>query len=137
MANYLLVDGNNLACRAAFANADLKIDLIDFEGDFNPDDAFDDDKTFPTGAIHGFFRSLASLRAKFPDSYLAVIWDSGYKRRLEVSTDAMNRGVIPEPYKSNRNWTPHPRSEFWSNTRSGSGSRIPIWGGRSSSALMN
>jgi len=102
MTNYLLVDGNNLACRAAFANAGLKIDLIDFERDFNPDDAFDDDKTFPTGAIHGFLRSLASLRTRFPDSYLAVIWDSGYKRRLEISTEAMNRGVIPEPYKSNR-----------------------------------
>jgi len=102
MANYLLIDGNNLAYRAAFANPGLKVDLIDFNGDFNPDSAFDDDKTFPTGAIHGFMRSLVMLRTNYPDSYIAIVWDSGYRRRLEMSTEAVGRGVIPEPYKENR-----------------------------------
>ena len=70
MSNYMFIDGNNLACRAAFANPSLKIDLIDFSSDFNPDDAMDDDKTFQTGAIHGFMRSIATLRRNHPDFYI-------------------------------------------------------------------
>ena len=108
---FLFIDGNNLGVRTAFANSGLRADMIDFKkDDFNPDEAFDDDKSFPTSTLHGFFKTLAMCRQQYPEFYIAVVWDSGYKRRTEESQAAVEKGVIPEPYKANRHRgeKPHP-----------------------------
>jgi 5'-3' exonuclease len=102
MGKYLFVDANNLGIRSAFANSDLKAEMIDFSEDFNPDDTLDGKAYFPTGAIHGFFRSLASFRQMYPDYYIAVVWDGGYQRRTAMTEPMVKTGVIPEVYKANR-----------------------------------
>jgi 5'-3' exonuclease len=103
MRKFILIDGNNLGIRSSAVNSELTADLIDFDSeDFNPDDAFDDAVRFPTGALHGFLRSLSMLRSQYPDFYIAVIWDGGYDKRLEASEIAVKSGLIPSAYKANR-----------------------------------
>lgn len=102
MGKYLFVDGNNLGIRSAFANQDLKVEMIDFKGDFNPDDTLQDKAFFPTGALHGFFRSLTSFIRNYKDHYVAVVWDGGYRRRIAMSEPMVKTGVVPEVYKENR-----------------------------------
>ena len=102
MAKYLFVDGNNLGVRAAFAHHDLHIDLIDFDGDFNPDDAMDADKRFPTGVLFGFTKSLMAIRRNNPEHFITIVWDGGHKRRTEESKVGVEKGIIPEAYKENR-----------------------------------
>lgn len=97
---YLLIDGNNLAVRSAFANAELK----------------SNDGT-PTGAIYGTFNSLINLRKNFPDYQFLISWDSKSKRRVEESQQAQIAGLIPEIYKENRkkNEMPPPLKAFYDN----------------------
>ena len=96
---YLLIDGNNLAVRAAFANEHLSAT----------------DGT-PTGAHFGVFQSIVSLRKKFPDYQFLMVWDSHSTRRLEESKLGVQAKVVPELYKENRkkDELPKPLKDFYS-----------------------
>jgi len=83
--NYLLIDGNNLAIRSAFAN-----------------DYMTNSAGVASGAHYGFFNSLLNLKKKFPDHQMLVAWDSSSKRRKEESRKATEQGLIKEGYKENR-----------------------------------
>jgi 5'-3' exonuclease len=95
---YLLIDGNNLAVRAAFANEGLK----------NADG-------IPTGVHYGVFQSLINLRQKFPAHNTLIVWDGKSKRRMAESTEAVKQGIIPEAYKENRkkDVLPQPLQDFY------------------------
>ena len=69
---YLLIDGNNLACRHAFSNESLKSS----EG-------------LPTSVHFGFFSSLLSLKSKFKDAQFLISWDGHSKRRIQESEEAV------------------------------------------------
>lgn len=99
---YLLIDGNNLGIRTAFTNKELGVNAIDYAKDFNPDDTLSIDSWFPTGAIHGFFKTLNSLQKMFPDRYICVVWDGKSKSRIEESKEAVEKGIVPQYYKENR-----------------------------------
>jgi 5'-3' exonuclease len=114
MGKLMFIDANNLGVRSAFANSELHADTIDFSKDFNPDDTLDGKTQFPTGAIHGFFRSITSYRKEYPEHYLVAVWDGGYPRRLAMSQEAVKTGAIPEAYKENRRKkdAPQPIKDF-------------------------
>ena len=99
---YLFIDANNLGCRAAFTNKDLRVDFIDYSADFNPDDVLKPSSGFPTGAMHGFFKMLTSVRNLYPDRYTCIVWDGKSKARLEESKAAVEKGIVPMAYKENR-----------------------------------
>jgi len=99
---YLLIDANNVACRAAFVNRDLGVNFIDYSSDFNPDDSLKTDNYFPTGAMHGFFKMLAAVRRMYSDRYICIAWDGKSKSRILESREAVNKGVVPQVYKENR-----------------------------------
>jgi 5'-3' exonuclease len=99
---YLFIDGNNLGVRCSFSNQGLSIDFIDYSKDYNPDDVLDVNQKFPTGAIHGFFKSLNYLKRAYPDRYICVAWDGKSKARVLESRDAVEKGIIPQEYKANR-----------------------------------
>ena len=98
----LIIDGNNLAIRSAFANGELSANVIDENKEIHPDDVLDSGERFPTGVFHGFFRSIAMLKRKYPDHYVSVVWDGGNTRRKKLTTPAVSEGLIPEGYKDNR-----------------------------------
>jgi 5'-3' exonuclease len=83
MKYVLLVDGMNLAWKAIHA-----YDLSTSSG-------------VNTSAIFGFMSQLASVMdgKKMP---VIVVWDGGYKDRLELSTAAVKKGIVKAAYKSNR-----------------------------------
>jgi 5'-3' exonuclease len=77
MVQNVLVDGHNLAFRCLYAPgiSDLR-----------------DSKGRPTGLILGFLRSLGSLKKRFPDARVHVVWDGSSRRRKKKFAD----------YKANR-----------------------------------
>lgn len=95
---YLLIDGNNLAIRSAFANEGLK----------NSDGV-------PTSVHYGFFQSLIGLKQKFPDHQFLIVWDGKSERRMVESGKAVTEGIIPELYKANRkkDEMPKPLQDFY------------------------
>jgi len=95
---YLLIDGNNLAIRASFANSELK-----------------NNDGIPTGVHFGFFQSLINLLQKFNGYQTLIVWDGKSKRRINESTEFVKKGVIPEIYKANRKKedAPQPLKDFW------------------------
>ena len=100
---YLFIDGNNLGVRTAFANKELGIDLIDYSQDsFNPDDTISGEDHFPTGSIHGFFKTLNAIKRTYPYRYICVVWDGKSKARIIESKAAVEKGIVPEYYKENR-----------------------------------
>lgn len=99
---YLFIDGNNLGIRTAFVNKELGTNSIDYAKDFDPDDTLSIDSWFPTGAIHGFFKTLNSMQRMFPDRYICVVWDGKSKVRIEESQAAVEKGIVPQYYKENR-----------------------------------
>ena len=101
MKRLLLIDGNNIAMRSAYA-FNLSVNLVDFSKEFNPDEVMDSRNNFPTGVLHGFFKSLAAMRASYPEHYMAIVWDGGYHRRTGLTKTAFDAGIIPETYKENR-----------------------------------
>lgn len=103
---YLFIDSNNLGCRASFANKDLGVDLLDHDKDYNPDDALKHESWFPTGAMHGFFRMIASIRRAYPDRYICAVWDGKSRKRIVESKAAVEKGIIPQYYKANRGSPP-------------------------------
>jgi len=99
---YLFIDGNNLGVRTSFVNKELGVNAIDYTKDFDPDDTLSIDSWFPTGAIHGFFKTLNSMQKMFPNRYICVIWDGKSASRIEESKAAVEKGIIPQYYKENR-----------------------------------
>ena len=83
--NYVLIDGNNVAIRSAFANEAMRSK----NGD-------------PTGAHYGFFNSLLSIKEKYPDYQYLIAWDGKSARRMEESRQGVSDGLIKEAYKENR-----------------------------------
>ena len=82
---YVLIDGNNLAIRSAFANDGLKND--------NGED---------TSVHYGFFNSLKALKEKYPAHQFLVVWDGKSKRRKIESEAGVKKKIIPSAYKENR-----------------------------------
>jgi DNA polymerase-1 len=82
---YLLIDGNNVAIRSAFANEGMKSK----KGD-------------PSGAHFGFFNSLINIKEKYPEYQYLVAWDGKSARRMEESERGKDKKVIPALYKANR-----------------------------------
>jgi DNA polymerase-1 len=89
---YLLIDGNNLAIRNSFANAELK----------NKDN-------IPTGLHFGFFQSLILLKQKFPDYQFLVSWDGKSLRRQKESKAAVEKRIITSAYKENKKKDEQPK----------------------------
>ena len=112
---YLLIDGNNLGCRASFVNKDLGISLVDYSKDFNPDDILKHGDRFPTGAFHGFFKTISSVQSLYPDRYICVVWDGKSKARITESRAAVEKGIVPMEYKENRKKSemPEPLTNFY------------------------
>jgi 5'-3' exonuclease len=95
---YLIIDGNNLAIRCAFANQELK----NTEG-------------ISTGVHFGFFQSLISLKQKFGNYKFLIAWDGKSARRVEEANKAVALGIIPDGYKENRkkDEIPVPLQDFY------------------------
>ena len=95
---YLLIDGNNLGIRAAFANEELT----------NSDGV-------PTGAHYGVFRSLINFKEKFPEHQFLIVWDSKSLRRKKESEEGVAKKLIKEAYKENRkkDEPPKPLKDFY------------------------
>jgi len=89
---YILIDGNNLAIRSAFANSELK----------NKDDV-------PTGVHFGVFQSLINLKQKFGPATYLVIWDGKSVRRQKESEEAVKKNIIKSAYKANRKKDEQPK----------------------------
>lgn len=82
---YLMIDGNNMGIRCAFANRELK-----------------NSQGVPTGAHFGMFQSIIGLKIKYPDYQFLISWDSKSKRRMDESIAGIEKGIIKEAYKENR-----------------------------------
>jgi DNA polymerase I len=85
MSKYLLIDGNNLGIRNAFANEQLSTS----NGMFS-------------GAIFGTLSSLLSLKKNFLDYEFLIAWDGKSARRREEARLGVEKGIIPSGYKENR-----------------------------------
>lgn len=96
---YVLIDGNNMACRCSFAN-----------------DALTNSDGTPTGVHFGFFQSLITLKKRFSDAQYLIVWDSKSARRMAESTKGVTWSIIPEAYKENRrkDELPKPLKDFYS-----------------------
>jgi len=82
---YLIIDGNNLAIRSAFANGELQ----------NRDG-------IPTGVHYGVFQSLRNLGERFPDYQFLIVWDGKSVRRISEANIGVTKGLIRSGYKANR-----------------------------------
>lgn len=94
--SYLLIDGNNLAIRCAFANAELR-----------------NEQGIPSGLHYGVLQSLVALTKKWPEAQKLVVWDGKSHRRIREAREGVKKGIIPNGYKENRpNDTPLPLQDF-------------------------
>jgi 5'-3' exonuclease len=82
---YLLIDGNNLAIRAAFGNKEL----ANREG-------------VSSGVHYGTMQSLIGLKQKFPEYKMMVAWDGRSARRVKEAGDGAEKGLVKSGYKENR-----------------------------------
>jgi len=82
---YLLIDGNNLAVRCAFANEQLT----------NQDGV-------PTGVHYGVFQSLILLKNDFPEHQFLIVWDGKSARRIAEASEGVKNNIVPSGYKENR-----------------------------------
>lgn len=96
---HLLIDGNNLAIRASFANESLSTK----------------DGT-PTGVHYGVMNSLINLKQRYPDYQMLLVWDGKSKRRIAEAEEGVKRGVVSSGYKANRkkDEQPKPLLDFYS-----------------------
>ena len=96
---YLLIDGNNLAIRSAFANEQLtNVDGV------------------PTGAHYGVFQSLILLKKDFNEHQFLVVWDGKSARRMAEAQSGVNKMICPSGYKENRpkgEEKPQPLKDFY------------------------
>lgn len=96
---YLLIDGNNLAVRCAFANEEL----MSNEG-------------IATGVHYGFLQSLISLKKQFVDYQCLIVWDGESARRVLEAQKGVEGGIVPSGYKENRDRgvdAPKPLQDFY------------------------
>jgi 5'-3' exonuclease len=95
---YLLIDGNNLAVRCAFANQEL----TNHDG-------------IPTSVHYGFLNSLMSLKEQYTDYQFLIVWDGKSKRRIREASSAVKSGIIKSGYKENRDKEnqPQPLLDFY------------------------
>lgn len=96
---YLLIDGNNLAVRSAFANDQLQ----NTEGT-------------PTGVHFGVFQSLIVLKKRFPGYQFLIVWDGKSARRTKEALEGVAKGLVPSGYKENRSRgdeLPQPLKNFY------------------------
>ena len=97
---YLLIDGNNLAIRSAFANEDLT----------NQDGV-------PTGCHYGVFQSILNFKEQFPDHQFLIVWDGKSARRIKEASQGVEAGLVKSGYKENREKseeeTPKPLKDFY------------------------
>ena len=120
--NLLLIDGNNLAISCAFVHnlsvqidgqpetsSDIAADLGTVKPEVELVNTLQESadggpimNTFPTGVLHGFFSSLASIRKTYSDHYCVVVWDGGNQRRVAATRLAVDNNIVPELYKENR-----------------------------------
>jgi len=89
---YLLIDGNNLAIRSAFANQELS----NAEG-------------IPTGVHFGVFQSLLNLKRAYPSHRFLMVWDGKSKRRMKEASVGVEKKLIPSGYKANRKKDDQPK----------------------------
>jgi 5'-3' exonuclease len=82
--DYILIDANNLACKAEHAYGTETTSGLD------------------TALIYGFLDQLVSLRQDFKEFYPLVVWDAGHVNRDAVSRVGVERGLVKEAYKENR-----------------------------------
>lgn len=68
-AQNIIIDGLNLAVRCCYAPG--LSELKDSQGR-------------PTGVFYGFLNSVASLRRRFPDAKVTVVWDGSSRRRKDL-----------------------------------------------------
>jgi 5'-3' exonuclease/transcription antitermination factor NusG len=71
MVENLIVDGHNLAFRILFALGAMKVPMTDAEGN-------------PTSLIFGVLKSLASLKKRFENATVYVVWDGSPQRRIKL-----------------------------------------------------
>ena len=90
----LLIDGNNTAHRVHWTHRQLVRDGM------------------PVSLLYGFFRTLISLKKRFPGHLPIIAWDGGYARRLKESEAAVADGIIPTAYKSNRHKMSDPDADI-------------------------
>jgi len=82
---YLLIDGNNLAIRSAFANSEL----TNREG-------------VSSGVHYGTMQSLIGLKQKFPEYKFLVAWDGRSARRRKEASAGVEKGLVKSGYKATR-----------------------------------
>lgn len=96
---YLLIDGNNLAVRCAFANENLT-----------------NRYGIPTGVHFGVFQSIISLKKRFPEHQFLIVWDGKSARRVAEAKEGVTNGIVPSGYKENRDngdERPQPLLDFY------------------------
>jgi len=71
MFENVIVDGHNLAYRVYNALGVMKKPLTDAAGN-------------PTGLVFGFLNSATSLKKKFPNATITVVWDGSPQRRINL-----------------------------------------------------
>jgi len=84
MGKYLIIDGNNMSCRMAFAQEGLT------------------SNGNSTSVHFGFMSSLVTLKKKFNDHVFLIVWDGKSKRRMKESEEGVKQGIIKTTYKANR-----------------------------------
>ena len=82
---YLLIDGNNLSVRCAFANETLRSTT-----------------GIPTGVHFGVMQSLIKFKEDYPDYQILISWDGKSQRRVKEAQAAVEKNLIPSGYKENR-----------------------------------
>ena len=80
----LFIDGNNLACKAAFTYDTKTADDVD------------------TSVVYGFLAQFVAFRKVFRSYHPVVVWDGGYVDRTAMSEEGVRQGIIKEAYKENR-----------------------------------
>jgi DNA polymerase-1 len=80
----LLIDGSNLCFREFWSKKNLS------------------HKGKAVDILFGAFKSISSYHKEWPDHFRVIAWEGGYKRRLEESEEAKEKGIVPESYKENR-----------------------------------
>jgi len=95
---YLLIDGNNMAIRSAFAHQELR----NSEG-------------IPTSVHFGVLQSLIHLKEHYPTHQMLVVWDGKSKRRMTEAIKGVEDGIIRSGYKENRqkDEQPQPLLDFY------------------------
>lgn len=79
MVDNLIIDGHNLAYRIVYAMGNMRTPLTDSEGN-------------PTGLVYGFIKSLGTLRSRYENARITVVWDGSSQYRVKLY----------EPYKAER-----------------------------------